>query len=196
MRGAVLLCAFVGFFVKNLSFGNVSGKNSKLKVDAKSLSEYERVRRDFVRLEFPDCVLKGRFGLSSRLSDFAREYALSGNANAAALYAGFSRSTAKNCSKRIVKKCSSAVEVIRAALLETGDSYKVALKEHLTAAMLDIVDDRKEAPGPAVMACKVLFELYRLDVPVSLNKENEKAGVPDEEIKKSLIRCGVLPPEN
>ena len=71
------------------------GKKCKAIVSASNLSEYERIRRDFVRLEFTDGVLKQRFGLSQRYADFAREFAISGNARAAAVVSGFARKTAE-----------------------------------------------------------------------------------------------------
>lgn len=141
------------------------GNKCKSIVSASGLSEYERVRRDFVRLEFTDSELKQRFGLSQRYADFAREFAISGNAKAAAMVSGFALKTAEKNAVRIKKKCSHAIEAIRAALIEKGDSYKIALREHLTASLLDIIDRRAENPAPAVMAAKMLFEMYRLDVP-------------------------------
>lgn len=175
------------------------GKKCKAIVSASSLSEYERVRRDFVRLEFSDKALKERFGLSQRYADFAREFAISGNAKAAALVSGFARKTAEKNAVRIEKKCSKAIEAIRAALIEKGDSYKIALKEHLTASLLDIIDSRAENPAPSVMAAKMLFEMYRLDVPPV--KREIKDDVPDTEIENSLKRMnkifgGLSPLEN
>lgn len=165
-------------------------KSEVLKIDPESLGEYERVRRDFVRLEFSDKVLRERFGLSPRHSAFAREYALNGNMTAAALFAGFARKTAKKNANRIYKKCAPAVEAMTAALVEKGDGYKVALKEHLTAAMLDILDNRGEAPAPAVMACKMLFEMYRLDVPPV--ERVERDDISESEIESSLKRMGKI----
>ena len=175
------------------------GKKCKAIVSASSLSEYERVRRDFVRLEFTDNELKRRFGLSQRYADFAREFAISGNAKAAAVLAGFARKTAEKNAVRIEKKCSPAIEAIRAALIEKGDSYKIALKEHLTASLLDIIDNRADAPAAAVMAAKMLFEMYRLDVPPVKQEVNDD--VPEEEIENSLKRMnkifgGLSPLEN
>ena len=151
------------------------------------------MRRDFVSLEFTDKALKDNFNLSGRYAEFAREYALCGNAKTAALFAGFAKKTAEKNGMRIARKCAPAVDAIRAALIEKGNSYKIALQEHLTAAMLDIVDNRSEAPGPAVMACRVLSEMYKLDNVARLSRAQEihAPEVSPEEIEAELKKMGI-----
>ena len=169
---------------------------NKKTIDPAKLTEYERVRRDFVRRSFTDKVLKDRFGLLPRYASFVREYALTGNARNSAKLAGFSPKTSDKNAAKILRKCAPAVDAIGRELETVSDGVKISLREHLTASLLDILDNRNEAPAPAVMAARVLVDLYQLNYfePSDNGGTAEKLELTEEQKDEVLRRYGVLPP--
>ena len=135
------------------------------------INEYERLRRAVVETRFNDERLLDLFRLSPRLAAFAREYSLMRSPEKAARLAGYAPKTARKNAARLVKKTAPAVQMIRGELLNVGVEFRAGLAEYLANGLLEIFEMRRETPGAAVHAARVLQRLF-IDVK---NNEPEKA---------------------
>lgn len=147
---------------------DVSRKQSTL--TPAQVSEFERLRRETVAASFDDAVLKGAFDLGPRAAAFAREYALTGNAQGSAKVAGYSRQTAIKAAGRLVKQTARAVGEIRQELETVGASFRARLSGYMAGALIDVIEMRREFPGAAVLAVKALNDIFPPD-PEPIRKE-------------------------
>lgn len=158
------------------------------------ISEFDKMRRAIVARRFSDEILFERFRLSPLKAAFAREYALSRNAEKAARLAGYSQKTAHHNAARMVKATAKAVQLIRGDLENIGAEFRAGLAEYLANGLLEIFEMRLESPGAAVNAARLLSSLF-LDVGNVQEKIEDVEILSDhtntQEIENEILKMGI-----
>lgn len=185
-RGLLLAFAF------GPSFFCIGGMNNKIEViTPQTMAHYEKMRRGIVDRVYNDTRLFQEYGLTPRAAAFAREYALTGNAQSSSRVAGYAENTTRKNTARIIAKTAKAIKAIKSEISEYGADFRAGLSEYLANGLIEIFENRLQFPGAAIYAARELRRIYLEghEIEDRGHLEENTTGVNEAQLKEIENEC-------